>query len=218
MRWLRWTGPWIMVPTVVLTAYALVSGAYSPRYLAFTSPAVAIVLAAALLSVRHAWVRTTTAVLLVVLAMPAVVSQRTENAKSGADWHQVATYIDDRATPGDGIYFAPRYPSGTDEERLTTRGIAVAYPTPFRELVDVTMNRHRPSPATSQAAQSPCPPRRTGSSSWIGSGWCGGTTTPSLRGWPTTRFSRQRASFGPATGRDRSMRWPPSPGPRCCGS
>jgi mannosyltransferase len=138
---LRWAGPWIVVPTVVLTAYALVSSTYNPRYLAFASPAVAIVVAAALLFFRRTWVRTTTAVLLVVLAMPVVVSQRTENAKSGADWRQVARYIDDQAAPGDGIYFAPRYPTGSGEVRLTTRGIAVAYPAPFRDLVDLTIER-----------------------------------------------------------------------------
>jgi mannosyltransferase len=138
---LRWAGPWIVVPTLVLAAYALVSGTYSPRYLAFASPAVAIVMAAALLSLRRTWVRTAAAALLVVLALPVLVSQRTENAKSGADWRQVARYVDDRAASGDGIYFAPRHPSGTAEERLTTRGIAVAYPTPFRELVDVTIEQ-----------------------------------------------------------------------------
>lgn len=138
---LRWAGPWIVVPTVVLTAYALVSSTYNPRYLAFASPAVAIVVASALLFLRRTWVRTTTAVLLVVLAMPVVVSQRTENAKSGADWRQVARYIDDQAAPGDGIYFAPRYPTGSGEVRLTTRGIAVAYPAPFRDLVDLTIER-----------------------------------------------------------------------------
>lgn len=137
----RWTGPWVVVPTLVLAAYAFVSDTYSPRYLAFASPAVAILLAAALLRLRRTWIRVTATALLVVLVVPVVWSQRTENAKSGADWRQVAAYIDDRAEPGDGIYFAPRRPSGSEEERLTTRGIAVAYPAPFGTLVDLTIER-----------------------------------------------------------------------------
>lgn len=143
----RWTAAWLLVPTAVTVAYALVSSSYSPRYLAFVSPAVALALAVALVTVRTRPWRAALCLLLVALALPVWVSQRTENAKSGADWRQVAQHVQAGAEPGDAVYFAPRHPDVDGEEvRLTTRGISVAYPEPFEELVDLTL-RVRPADA-----------------------------------------------------------------------
>ena len=135
---LAWALPWVVVPTLVIAAYAVVSNTYSPRYLAFTAPGVALLIAFGLDSLRRPALQVVVAAVLVSLAVPVLVSQRTENAKSGSDWRQVAERVSTQAGPGDGVYFSPRYPPTGAEVRLTTRGVAVAYPDPFAGLVDLT--------------------------------------------------------------------------------
>jgi mannosyltransferase len=136
---LGWAVPWVVAPTVVLVTYALVSSTYSPRYLAFASPGVALLIAFGLAALRRDAVRLVVAALLVSLAMPVLVSQRTENAKSGSDWQQTADRVRTQVRPGDGVYFSPRYPPTGPEVRLTTRNLAVAYPQAFDGTVDLTL-------------------------------------------------------------------------------
>lgn len=136
---LAWAVPWVVVPTVALAAYAIVSTTYSPRYLAFTAPGIALLAAFGLASLRrHVVVQVVAATVLVSLAIPVLVSQRTENAKSGSDWRQVAERVSTQVGHGDGVYFSPRVEATGPEVRLTTRGIAVAYPEPFAGTVDLT--------------------------------------------------------------------------------
>lgn len=136
-----WAGPWVVLPTAVLSLYALVSHTYSPRYLAFCTPAVALLLGAAVLAVRPRWLRVAVAVALVLCALPVLASQRTENAKSGADWRETAAAVGAACAPGDGVYFSPRAAPEDERVRLTTRGVRVAYPEPFQGLQDVTLVR-----------------------------------------------------------------------------
>ncbi|WP_164983984.1 glycosyltransferase family 39 protein [Cellulomonas endophytica] len=136
-----WTLPWLVLPTLALVAVAVVTRSYSPRYLSASTPALAIVLAAAVLLLARRSLRVGAVVLVVALALPVAASQRTENAKSGADWRQTAAAAGRLCAPGDGVYFAPRAaPTGTTVG-LTTRGVSVAYPGPFQGLVDVTALR-----------------------------------------------------------------------------
>lgn len=135
-----WLGPWVVLPTTVLALYAVVSQTYSARYLVFATPAVAIAVAAGLLALSVRW-RTVVSVVLVVCAVPVIASQRTENAKSGADWRQTAAVVAEHCAPGDGVYFAPRAAPDGPRVRRTTRGVAVAYPQPFAGLTDVTLLR-----------------------------------------------------------------------------
>jgi mannosyltransferase len=131
-----WTVPWIVVPTAVIGLYSLVvSPMYSPRYLTFATPAVALLLATALLE------RRVVAAALAVLAVPVLVSQRQEDGKNGTDWSAVAAYVRDHAEPGDAVYFAPRYDVPDRTVGQTTRGIAVAYPGDFAGLRDLTLLR-----------------------------------------------------------------------------
>ncbi|MCC2334349.1 glycosyltransferase family 39 protein [Cellulomonas wangsupingiae] len=136
---LVWTVPWVVVPTVVVVAWAVVSQTYSSRYLAFCAPAVAILLAAALRELPTRPLRVAAVVALVACALPVLVSQRTEHAKSGADWREVAAVVGDACDPGDGAYFAPRAAPTGSTVRLTTRGVSVAYPEGYDGLVDVTL-------------------------------------------------------------------------------
>ncbi len=139
-RALAWCLPWIALPTVVIGVYSVVSTpVYGAHYLTFATPAVAILLAVGLLAIRVQRLRTAVVAVLVLAAIPVFVSQRQLYAKSSSDWVSVAEQIEQRAAPGDGVYFAPRYDVGGSTVGRTTRGIRTAYPDGFDELVDITL-------------------------------------------------------------------------------
>lgn len=137
---LEWTLPWIITPTVVLGIYAVViEPLYSPRYLSFTTPALAVLVALGLAVIRRTWLRVAVVALALLTTVPIYVSQRQPTAKSGADWSQVAAVVQAAARPGDGVYFAPRFPETGPTYGQSTRGIAVAYPDQFADTIDLTL-------------------------------------------------------------------------------
>lgn len=139
---LVWMLPWVIIPPVVIGAYSvLVTPMFSPRYVTFTAPAAAILIAVGLTCLVKRWLRATACVLLVLLVIPIYVSQRQLGGKNGTDWRSVAEYIGANATAGDGVYFAPRYDVERTTVGQTTRGISVAYPDAFAGLVDLTLIR-----------------------------------------------------------------------------
>lgn len=134
----RWLVPWLAVPTAVVAGYSLlVSPMYSPRYLTFTAPAVAVLLGAAVVRVVSGRGRVVVAVVLLALSAPVYVSQRGAYAKSGTDWVSVARAVSAHGV-GDAVYFTPRRPPTGPTTTLTLRYIAVAYPAAFTGLRDVT--------------------------------------------------------------------------------
>jgi len=97
-------GAWIAVPTAISLVYSAISDPfYYPRYLCYTTPAMAIVLAVCIVAIagRPRWI----ALFLVVLAAAAVpnyiLSQRQRYAKEGWDYSDVADVITVQASPGD---------------------------------------------------------------------------------------------------------------------
>jgi mannosyltransferase len=151
---LVWLLPWIVLPTAVIGLYSIaVTPMYTPRYLTFCAPAVALLIATGLTALRPGSLRVVTAAVLVVCAMPILVSQRQLYAKNSSDWVSVASYVGARAEPGDGIYFAPRWDLGERIVGQTTRGIVTAYPADFLGLKDLTLLRS-PVQAHNLAGQS----------------------------------------------------------------
>lgn len=136
---LAWALPWLVVPTVVVLAAAvLVPSAYNPRYLGFCAPAVAMTVAVGLVSLpRRPAVGV--AVVLLLMVAPVYISQRTTTAKSGADWSLVAARLDGRTHPGDGVYFGPRDDPRDGQVVRSLRAVALGYPAPFEGLRDVTL-------------------------------------------------------------------------------
>ncbi|GGC88172.1 mannosyltransferase [Tersicoccus solisilvae] len=136
---LAWALPAVVLPTVVLGVYVLaVDPMYNPRYLTFTSFAVALLVGVGLLALRRRWWRVVAAALLVAAVAPVWWSQRTPDAKSGADYRAVGDYLREHAGTGDGVYFAPRSAGETGLIGLSSRRIAVSYPDDFARLTDVT--------------------------------------------------------------------------------
>lgn len=131
-------GVWAAVPTIALLVVAGVASlGYTPRYLAFCAPAAAMLIAIAVAALPRRWMRATAVVVIVGLAAPAYVEQRTPYWKNGGtDWQTVAEVVAAVAGPGDGIVF--------DESVRPSRRPRLAmhvYPHGFDGLVDLGLVR-----------------------------------------------------------------------------
>jgi mannosyltransferase len=126
---------WIVVPTVVSLIYsAITDPLYRPRYLSFTAPGMAIVLAVCIVTLaRQRRVITAVVILLAAAAFPNyLLSQRQPYAKEGWDYSQVANVISGHAAPGDCLLVDnARWAPGPARALVGTR------PAAFRPLVDV---------------------------------------------------------------------------------
>jgi mannosyltransferase len=128
--------PWIVLPTAVVLAYSLVATPiYTPRYFAFTTPAVALLMGATIAALGRAWMRVTALVLLAVLVLPIYVSQRQPTSKNGTDWQQAAAIIQAHAKPGQDIYYGPARKGVT----VSMEKMAAAYPAVLSSLHNISL-------------------------------------------------------------------------------
>jgi mannosyltransferase len=131
-------GAWLAVPaTVLLAVTAVITPAFTPRYLVISAPGVAMLIAVGASALRSPWMRGAAVVALIGLSVPAYVDQRGPYAKNDrTDWQSVAAVVDEVAEPGDGVVF--------DEQVRPSRRPRLAmhaYPEGFRGLVDLTLTR-----------------------------------------------------------------------------
>lgn len=94
---------WIVMPTAALVGYSVVvRPLYQPHYLAFTTPALALLVGLCVVVVGRSR-RRTAAILLVIVsaAIPNYLAQRGFYAKYGSDYSQVADMLAAQARPGD---------------------------------------------------------------------------------------------------------------------
>jgi mannosyltransferase len=129
---------WLVIPTAVIVIWsALVHPVYTPRYLCFTAPAIAVVLGVCIgaLAVTR-WAAPAVVCLLAIAAAPNYVSaQRSPYAKYGMDYSQVADLITAEAAPGDcllvndTVTFMP----------APMRPLMAARPDAYRKLIDLTL-------------------------------------------------------------------------------
>lgn len=132
---------WLVLPMgILIFGNAFIAPMYSIRYLSFSTPAVAILVAVGVSTlfsrgVAAGWIRVAAVVALVGLALPTDVFQRTEFAKDGgSDLRQAAQAIGVHATAGDAVVF--------DETARPSRKPRLAlhlYPQYFTGLTDVTL-------------------------------------------------------------------------------
>ena len=143
---------WLLIPPGLLLAASVVVAVFTPRYLAMSAPAVALLVAIPLdalvtvgyrssggprrLAAPAAWL--VLAGLLAVTA-PTWAEQRTPFAKNNSDWAQISAELGRLAQPGDAVAFddATR-PSRRPRLALRT------YPAGFSGLVDVTLKTPYP--------------------------------------------------------------------------
>ncbi|MCW2560757.1 MAG: putative rane protein [Mycobacterium sp.] len=95
---------WMGMPTLVLVAYSAVAKPiYYPRYLCFTSPAAALLIAVCITVLFRSRDRVTAVIAVLALAATPnyLFKQRGPYAKEGMDFSQIADLITERAAPGD---------------------------------------------------------------------------------------------------------------------
>ncbi|MGA8331000.1 MAG: hypothetical protein WB777_17130, partial [Mycobacterium sp.] len=129
---------WLLIPTAVIVVWsAFVHPIYTPRYLAFTAPAMALVLGICIAAVgSRPWAAVLLIGLFTVAAAPNyVLAQRNPYAKYGMDYSQVADLVGAKAAPGDcllvndTVTFMP----------APMRPLLAARPDAYRKLVDLTL-------------------------------------------------------------------------------
>jgi mannosyltransferase len=139
---------WIIVPTAATLIYSAIGEPlYFPRYLAFTAPAIAVVLAVCILTVvRKRWAIVAVLVLFAGAAFPNYLwTQRGPYAKEkGWDYSQVADVVSAHAKPGDCLLVdnTVRWAPGP------IRAVLAARPAAFRPLVDVGRGARGPERGT----------------------------------------------------------------------
>jgi len=127
--------PWLLVPTALILGYSYaVKPLYSPRYPTFTTPALSLLLGAAIGRLRTTRQQAITWVLLVALATPVAAVLRTTTAKKASDWRYAASYLQHHARVGDDI----AYLRLAGRKTVSTAKLAVAYPGAVSGLHDVT--------------------------------------------------------------------------------
>ncbi len=138
---------WIVVPAAVSLIYSgIIEPVYYPRYLFFTTPAMAVVMAVCIVPIagKPRWVAGVL-ILLAVAAFPNyLLSQRQPYAKEGWDYSQVADVISAHAAPGDCLLVdntVSWLPS-------PIRALLAARPAAFRPLVDVGRGQRGPERGT----------------------------------------------------------------------
>jgi mannosyltransferase len=129
---------WLVIPTAVVVVWsALAHPIYTPRYLSFTAPAMALALGVCIGAVAaRPWAAPAIVILLAVAATPNyVLAQRNPYAKYGMDYSQVADLITAKAAPGDcllvndTVTFMP----------APMRPLLAARPDAYRKLIDLTL-------------------------------------------------------------------------------
>lgn len=129
----------LVIPTALIVIWSAVAvhPIYTPRYLSFTAPAVALALGVCIGTlVINRWAATGIVVLFAVAAAPNYVrAQRNPYAKYGMDYSQVADLITTKAAPGDcllvndTVTFMP----------APMRPLLAARPDAYRKLIDLTL-------------------------------------------------------------------------------
>ncbi|KAA8960151.1 hypothetical protein [Mycobacterium sp.] len=131
---------WLAIPTALIVTWsAWVHPIYTPRYLCFTAPAVALILGVCIGALAVSpWAATVVVVLFAVAAAPNYfLAQRNPYAKYGMDYSQVADLIAAKAAKGDcllvndTVTFMP----------APMRPLLAARPDAYRKLVDLTLWR-----------------------------------------------------------------------------
>jgi mannosyltransferase len=129
---------WLVIPTALIVIWsAAVHPIYTPRYLTFTAPAMALVLGVCIATVAsRPWAAAALVALFAVIAAPNYIrAQRNPYAKYGMDYSQVADLITAKAAPGDcllvndTVTFMP----------APMRPLMAARPDAYRKLIDLTL-------------------------------------------------------------------------------
>ena len=129
---------WIVIPTALIVIWsAWIHPIYTPRYLCFTAPALALVLGVcvAALAVRP-WIAAALVSLFALATAPNyLLVQRSPYAKYGMDYSQVADLITASAAPGDCLLINDT----VTFQPAPMRPLMAARPDAYRKLIDLSL-------------------------------------------------------------------------------
>lgn len=129
---------WLVIPTALIVIWSAVAHPiYTPRYLTFTAPAIALILGVCVAAVAvKPWIAAVLILVFTVAAAPNYLrTQRHPYAKYGMDYSQVADLVVAQAAPGDcllvndTVSFMP----------APMRPLLAARPDAYRKLNDLTL-------------------------------------------------------------------------------
>jgi mannosyltransferase len=125
---------WIALPTAALLMYSVLQQPiYYPRYLCYTSPAMALLMAVCIVTLFRTRERVTAVLAAFALAAtPNLLAQRGPYAKEGMDFSQVADVITAHASPGDCLILD----NTTTWKPGPIRPLTAARPAAYEKLVD----------------------------------------------------------------------------------
>jgi mannosyltransferase len=129
---------WIVIPTALIVIWsALIHPIYTPRYLCFTAPALALVLGVCVgASAVRPWIAAALVGLFALAAAPNyLLVQRGPYAKYGMDYSQVADLITTRAAPGDCLLINDT----VTFQPAPMRPLMAARPDAYRKLIDLSL-------------------------------------------------------------------------------
>lgn len=133
---------WLLLPPAAIAAVSLLLGRsiYQPRALAFTAPAVALLIACLIAWTLKGWWRHAAVAVLVVASAPAYFQARTDTAKEFTDWRLAAELIASEATPGTAVVYVGNdaVPEAVNQQPWA---IATAYPSAVAGLADPLLIR-----------------------------------------------------------------------------
>jgi mannosyltransferase len=127
---------WMIVPGLILVLISIPDNSFTGRYLSYSAPAVAILMAIGIETIARGGLRRMIGltVITTAFAAPVYLSQRTPYAKNGSDWAEISAAIGAHAHAGDAIVFDDgARPSRRPRLALHT------YPAGFTGLDDVTI-------------------------------------------------------------------------------
>jgi mannosyltransferase len=133
--------PLVVVPTAALILVSVVAmPVYTPRYLSFCLPFVALVMGGAIDRFAPRGTAVVALAVLAALAVPQIVAQRQSEAKEDSSWSQVADLIaSERAAAAPDTTTAIVYGTVQYHPKASARVMAYSYPDAFAGTVDVTL-------------------------------------------------------------------------------
>jgi mannosyltransferase len=129
---------WIVIPTALIVIWStLIHPIYTPRYLCFTAPALALVLGVCVgAAAVRPWMAAALVGLFALAAAPNyLLVQRSPYAKYGMDYSQVADLITTRAAPGDCLLINDT----VTFQPAPMRPLMAARPDAYRKLIDLSL-------------------------------------------------------------------------------
>ncbi len=132
---------WFVVPTLLLIgASTLMSPLYSPRYMAYTAPAFAMLMAVGHLALKWKPLVAAVTAVLVALSVMQLVHDRTTTVKADSDWAAIARIVtEERAQEAPGTTEAVIFVPVRRHPKATSRIVAYSYPDAFRGMDDILL-------------------------------------------------------------------------------